>query len=198
MAILGFDDKALVKRMLAGREDAFEEFFSNYFPALYRFALTRLNQNEDLAEEVVQATLTKAVRKLSTFRGEAALFTWLCTFCRYEISAHFQKENRGPTRLPLTEDVPEVRAALESLIAAEGSGPEEVVRRGEIKRFVQVTLDSLPPRYGNALEWKYIEGLSVKEIADRLAIGPKAAESILTRARQAFRDGFKTLNCETC
>ena len=92
--------------------------------------------------------------------------------------------------------MPEVRAALESLAAAEGSGPDEAARRGEIKRFVQVTLDSLPPRYGNALEWKYIEGLSVKEIADRLAVGPKAAESILTRARQAFRDGFRTFNNE--
>ena len=57
MAILRFDDKALVKRMLAGQEEAFEEFFESYFPALYRFALTRLNQNEDLAEEIVQATL---------------------------------------------------------------------------------------------------------------------------------------------
>jgi RNA polymerase sigma-70 factor, ECF subfamily len=55
---------------------------------------------------------------------------------------------------------------------------------------VQVTLDHLPARYADVLEWKYIQGLSVDEIAHRLGVGYKAAESLLTRARQAFRDGF--------
>lgn len=189
-------DKALVKRMLSGEETAFEEFFSSYFPALFRFALARLGQSQDLAEEVVQATLAKAIPKLATYRGEAALFTWLCTFCRHEIGACFERQNRAPQLLQLAEDAPEIRSALESLSALETGGPEEAARRGEVKRLVQVILDSLPPRYGNALEWKYIEGLSVKEIADRLDVGPKAAESLLTRARQAFRDGFATLGIE--
>ena len=196
MATTRFGDKALVKRMLAGKEPAFEEFFASYFPALYRFALTRLGQDADLAEEIVQSTLAKAVTKLATYRGEAALFTWLCTFCRHEISSYYRRRNCRPQELHLAEDVPEVRAALDSLAVIEGEGPEETVRRGEIKRLVQVTLDSLPPHYGHALEWKYIEGLSVKEIAARLEIGPKAAESLMTRARQAFRDGFATLNSE--
>lgn len=193
MATIRFGDKALVKRMLAGQEPAFEEFFSSYFPALFRFALTRLGQDADLAEEIVQATLAKAIQKLSTYRGEAALFTWLCTFCRHEVSGHFERRSRAPEELRLAEDSPEIRAALESLAAVESEEPEAALRRSEIKRLVQVTLDTLPPRYGSALEWKYIEGLSVKEIAERLGLGPKAAESLLTRARKAFRDGFVTL-----
>jgi RNA polymerase sigma-70 factor (ECF subfamily) len=55
---------------------------------------------------------------------------------------------------------------------------------------VQATLDHLPGRYGQVLEWKYIQGLSVDEIATRLGVGYKAAESLLTRARGAFRDAF--------
>jgi DNA-directed RNA polymerase specialized sigma24 family protein len=58
-----------------------------------------------------------------------------------------------------------------------------------------VALDHLSPHYGEegqALEWKYLDGLSVKEIAARLRLAPKAAESLLTRARRAFRDGFST------
>ena len=50
-----------------------------------------------------------------------------------------------------------------------------------------MTVDALPSHYGDVLEWKYIDDLSVIEIAQRLAIGPKAAESLLTRAREAFR-----------
>ncbi|MEZ5331245.1 MAG: sigma-70 family RNA polymerase sigma factor [Thermoanaerobaculia bacterium] len=71
--------------------------------------------------------------------------------------------------------------------------PKKELRRSELARLVQVALDHLPPRYGDALEWKYIHGLSVKEIAPLLDVSPKAAESLLTRARIAFRDGFDSL-----
>jgi len=53
-----------------------------------------------------------------------------------------------------------------------------------------VTLDLLPGNYSDALEWKYIDGLSVVEIAERLRLSYKAAESLLTRARQAFREQY--------
>ena len=71
--------------------------------------------------------------------------------------------------------------------------PDEGLRRRELARLVQVTLDCLPQRYGDALEWKYIQELPVTEIAGRLNVSPKAAESLLTRAREAFREGFRAV-----
>ena len=142
---------------------------------------------------MAQATLCKVVAKLKTYRGEAALFTWLCTFCRHEISAFCRKQQRQPRKLELREEIPEIRAALESLATTDDTDPRAILRRREVARMVQITLDHLPPRYGDALEWKYIHGMSVKEVADLLGVGPKAAESLLTRARVAFRDGFSTL-----
>src|SRR5262245_8243659 len=186
------DGRALVRRMLAGQESAFEEFFGDHFPPLYRFALARLRDG-DAAEEVVQAALCRALARLETYRGEAALSTWLYTFCRHEISAHYERQARTPERIELIEDLPEVRAAIESLAAAAGGDPEALLQREEIRRLVQVALDQLPHRYGDALEWKYIDGLSVREIAERLTVSAKAAESLLTRARVAFRDVFLTL-----
>src|SRR5262245_41709888 len=109
--------------MSAGDEAAFDAFFQGYFPGLYRFAMTRMNHDADAAEEVVQAALCKAVSKLGTYRGEAALFTWLCTFCRHEISAYYQVERRQPATVELLEDA-EVLSALESLWVLEGEGPE--------------------------------------------------------------------------
>jgi RNA polymerase sigma-70 factor, ECF subfamily len=186
------DDKALVARMLAGEESAFEEFFKGCFPPLYRFALARMRDAE-AAEEVVQATLCQAINHLQSYRAEAALLTWLCTFCRHEMSAYYHVRARAPVHVDLIEEMPEVRAALESLTRGEPADPEAVLRRQQAARLVQVTLDSLPRHYGDALEWKYLEGLSVGEIADRLGVSTKAAESCLTRARQAFREGFSSL-----
>jgi RNA polymerase sigma-70 factor, ECF subfamily len=182
-------DIALARRVLAGEESAFDEFFASYFPRLYRFALARLGGREDVAEEVVQSALIKAVAGLHTYKGEAALFTWLCTVCRREISSWLGRV--GQTReVSLFDDRPEIRATLDVMATLDLDDPESALRRRELSHLVQVTLDHLPSRYGDALEWKYIQELSVDEIADRLGLSYKAAESLLTRAREAFREGF--------
>ena len=88
------DDRQLVEGMLAGDERAFASFFEEYFPRVYRFALPRLNRDRELAKDVVQATLVKAVQGLPRFRGEAALFTWLCGICRREIADQLRRLRR--------------------------------------------------------------------------------------------------------
>jgi RNA polymerase sigma-70 factor (ECF subfamily) len=186
------EDPLLVKRLLAGEEPAFEEVFEDFFPRLYRFALPRLNHDADLAEEIVQATLCTAITRMKTYRGEATLFTWLCAICRRQISAHFRKHPKHAESV-YVEDSPEVLARLESLAMVVNDEPESQLLRGEVSRLVQVTLDCLPRWYASALEMKYLADLPVKEIASRLNLGPKAAESLLTRARQAFREGFCAL-----
>lgn len=181
-------DKRLVSRMLRGEESAFELFFEQNFPRLFRFACTRLDRDEDLAEEIVQRTLCKAITKLASYRGEAALFTWLCTFCRREIFL-LVKRDRSFKRQPLIDDLPEIRAAVE-ILAADPTAPEQRLIRQEVARQVHIVLDNLPPHYSQALEWKYCEGIPVAVIAERMKTTPKAAESILTRARNAFKEGF--------
>lgn len=182
------DDRALVRRMLGGDEGAFDEFFEAYFDRVFRFARRR-TRRDDEAEDAAQATLVQAVRKLDGWRGEAALFTWLCSICRRELTARWSLNDRQPV---LREDEPGVRAVLEQ-IATDAEGPDQQLHRREVAALVHLTLDYLPARYGDLLEWKYIEGHSVSDIATRLGSTPKAVESMLTRARQAFREGFDEL-----
>ena len=184
-------DRELVRRMLVGDESAFDEFFADYFPRLFRFAVLRL-RDQDAAEDIVQTSLIAAVRHLSSWRGEATLFTWLCTICRREISA-WEKRTSRRVMVSLAEDDPGLRAALESIGAA-ADAPDAGLARADTGRIVQLVLDHLPPRYSRALEWKYLEDLSVDDIAVRLQCTPKAAESLLTRARDAFRDAFAAVD----
>ncbi|NJD30683.1 MAG: RNA polymerase sigma factor [Gammaproteobacteria bacterium] len=186
-------DRELVQQMLAGDERAFSEFFGIYFPRVFRFALPRVNRNEDTAKDVVQATLIKAMRKLGDYRGEAAMFTWLCQICRREIADQVRSQRRHSDKVVLIEDSAEVRAALESIEAPEADDPLKRCDGAELKRLVHAVLDRLPGRYGEALEWKYVEGRSVEEIGDLLGIGHTAAQSLLARARVAFRDGLEAV-----
>jgi len=186
------EDRALAKRVAKGDSEAFETFFREYFPRLFRFTLTRVNGDEELAEEIVQRTMCRVVGKMGTYRGEAQLFTWLCQICRGEMSTVFRQRGRQESQTLAIEDHPAVRAALES-ISIEGDTPEKSHNQEELARFVRLTLEYLPAKYATALEMKYIRGCSVDEIGAHLEISSKAAESVLTRARVAFKEGFRSL-----
>ena len=188
-----FEDKRLVKQLLAGKQRAFDRFFDENFARLYRFALVRLSDDPDAAREVAQIALSKAVRKLHTYKGEASLFTWLCSICRNETSDWLARQGRYREHVVLTEDFAEIRAAVDSLESPRHDSPEQHYRRVELLRLIQVALDNLPPRYGDVLEWKYIEGRSTREISERLDIGVEAAQSLLARARRAFAEAYSSL-----
>jgi len=191
------EDKKLVKQLLAGNERVFDQFFDENFARLYRFALVRLSDDPDAAREVAQITLTRAIRKLHTYRAESALFTWLCAICRNETSDWLAKQGRYREHIVLTEDIPEIQAAVDSLQAPDQMSPERHYRRVEVLRLIQVALDKLPARYGDVLEWKYIEGHSVKDIAARLDMGTEATQSLLARAKRAFAEVYSSLTDRT-
>lgn len=186
-------DYATARRLLAGDAREFRALFDSYFPRLYRFALARLRGDSDAANEVVQQTLCKAIERLHTYRGEAALYTWFCQICRNVMVDRHRALGREPAALALPEDAPAVRAALDSLQAPPSQEPEFGAWQRDVQRLVQVALDSLPEHYGEVLEWKYVDGQSVSTIALRLQLSVKATESVLTRARAAARDALLAL-----
>jgi RNA polymerase sigma-70 factor (ECF subfamily) len=187
------NDLELVKRLLRGEARAFDEFFNEYYPKLYRFVKRRMPQDPSGAEDVAQGTLCRALESLQHFRGEAALMTWLCTLCRREMGARWRETRSFATAAALAEDDPEVRAALESLLAAEASDPLLSAGRAEVRDTICAALDYLPAPYADILEWKYVRDMSVAEIAQRLGRSAKATESLLTRARESFREAFTLL-----
>ena len=82
---------------------------------------------------------------------------------------------------------------VESIEAPEEFDLVRSYGRDEAARLVRAVLDRLPANYGDALEWKYLEGHSVEAIGQRLGIGTTAAQSLLARARIAFREGLESV-----
>jgi RNA polymerase sigma-70 factor, ECF subfamily len=178
-------DQELVGRMLAGEERAFEAFGERYFKALYRFTSARLQGDRDLTREIVQIAMMKALSKLDTYRGEASLLTWLCSCCRNEILMHLRRRRTAPVQVE----------PLELEEEPEPSGNPEVALLGRERALrVHMALDGIPGHYAQALEWKYLDRLPVQEIASRMGMQLKAAESLLTRARQAFRNTYESFH----
>jgi RNA polymerase sigma-70 factor (ECF subfamily) len=180
-------DRRLAKRILAGDERAFESFVDEYFPRLYRYARHRLQIEADV-DDVVQKVLSQAARRLETYRGEATLLTWLVQICRHEISKALHKSTRDADMMTpfLNDDL--LRSVVESIETSRHLEPEEESRRTELISLIQFALDQLPEHYAAALELKYIEGFNSREIADRLKTTDEATQSLLARARCAFRE----------
>jgi len=184
-------DRAVARRLLAGDEAAFSAVFDDYFPRLYRYALPRVGGDRDEARDVVQQTFCKAFERLDSYRAEASLYGWMCQICRNTLIDRARRR-RHEGRIVERDDGDAARTI--DLVRAPQSGePEHALTRLDLLQLIQATLDYLPSHYGEVLELKYVDELPVREIAARLAIGPKAAESLLTRARQAFREAITAI-----
>ena len=180
-------DLKLTKLLLKGDEKSFNAFFDAYHPRLFRFIMSRVDQDYDLAHDMAQDTLCKALDKIADYRGEAALFTWMCQISRSLIHAHFVKQNRRAKVVQPLADTEAMRNILENIAMNDQLQPEQLSMNLQLKQIIEEVLDHLPKDYGNVLTWKYVDDLSVNEIAEQLETTQIAAQSILARARKSFQ-----------
>ena len=190
-------DRALARRMSRGSERAFDEFWELTFPVIYRYALGRSGGDTQLAEDATQTTLTRVVQRIHTYRGEASLLTWTLTICRRVLYDGWSRnQKRGPevsleAHLYPGDNESAVRSLLESLSLDVAADAEA---RYSTRQIVRLALDQLPPRQRVAVERRYLLEQSVHEIATALGVTEKAAESLLSRGRAAFREAFQLLD----
>lgn len=175
------EDLALASCVADGDEAALTVLYERHAEPLFAFVCHHLDGARPEAEEVWQDTLAAALRALPGYHGQSRLFTWLCAIARHKLADHWRGQNRTARRLVLLP--PEELARLMD----EAPLPEELLtQRGTCLRVVEL-LGLLPHDYRTALVARYADGHSVKEVARILGKSYKAAESVLSRAKEAFR-----------
>jgi len=182
-------ERRLVRRLLDGDARAFEAFVERYFPGLYRFAMCRLGSAQAV-DEVVQIVLEIAARRLETWRGEAPLHGWLLGICRREIQHYHQRVRRDREMMTPFLGDEAIRSVVERVRSNPAEEPEAAAQRSELLLQIGRVLDRLPENQALALELMYMEGHSSQEIAARLGLSDVATQSLLARARRAFRAAF--------
>lgn len=186
-------DKQLVKQLLKGDSHSFNVFFDCYHSKLFRFILSRVDGDHDLAMDLAQETLCKTLDNLQDYRAEAALFTWMCQIARSFIYAHFSKQNRRRRHVIPMAEHPSVRDILLTISDGQETQPELQLHNQQIHQLIEEVLDHLPNNYGDLLTWKYIDELSVEEMASKASTTMIAIQSALARARQSFQEAFTKL-----
>jgi len=176
------DGPALKRGILQGDHDALRALHELATRPLYVFCFYRVGKDHHAAEEVVQETLLLGLERIEEWdpaRGD--LHTWLSWLSRNVI----RRANETRRRF--------VAAGLPDRAVPEPEPPEEL-DEGEA---VSVALERLPGHYRSVLERKYLRGESVRAIADTERTSEKAIESLLGRAREAFRGVFRSLSSRT-
>lgn len=175
------DDLVLARRTAAGDERALAALYERYADPLFAFVYHHLDGERAEAEEVWQETWLAALRALPAYRGRSRLFTWLCAIARHKLTDRARR--RGPPVTALSELSPQELAALVDA----GPLPEDVVLAQATRARVAATLGALPADYRAALVARYADERGVDEVARLLGKSYKATESLLSRARAAFR-----------
>jgi len=181
-------------RALAGDEEAIRLLARHAPDPLYRFCFYRVGRNRHLCEDVVQETLLRAIHDLDRYdptRSGNNIFPWLTGLARNEIRKALAQVGASSLEAMwarMDDELRSVFARLESAPLA-----DDVLQREETCEMVNAAMSQLPPHYRETLEKKYVAGRSVREIATERSTTEKAVESLLSRARQAFRETFLAL-----
>jgi RNA polymerase sigma-70 factor (ECF subfamily) len=172
-------ERAVRDAVLAGDAEAWRRWYDAHFDRLAAYARWRCGGLRDVADDVVQETWLVAVRRLGRFDpARGTFFDWLCGIASNAARSAIRTRCRRGARIqPL--------APADDRPAAD---PRESADKAER---VAAALAALPDHYERVLRAKYLDRLTVDEIAASRNDSPKAVESLLARARQAFREAYE-------
>jgi len=170
---VGFsNEQVLLSALKQGDPMAVEFWFKNYRSKLRKIALSRL-PNDFITQEIVQETFINCLQTINLFKGQSSLLTWMQGVLRHEIADYYRKLYAKK----IIRTTPLADLLLETDIR-DAAGTAEAVT---------AVLRQMLGRNRELLLSKYVDQLSVKEIAKRLGVSNKTVESDLFRARQEFK-----------
>ena len=166
--------------MLAGDESAWRTWYVETYAQLEAYIRWPPRQSRDWVDDVLQETWMITVQNLRRFNPEAGSFqAWLNGIAVNVIRNALTTEKApGMGRQSLNQDIP--------------ANTPSLIDERERSRRIALALDALPQRYEMVLRAKYLDQQSVAAIAAQWGESEKAIESLLSRARSAFRDAFNT------
>jgi RNA polymerase sigma factor (sigma-70 family) len=165
--------------LAAPPERVFRDLVTSHRRRLYAFVLRNIGQPQD-AEDLTQQAFVEAARSLATFRGEAALSTWLYGIAMNLVRNHL---SRAPRRRYCFED----ESALVDM-PSNTAGPERQLESSQLATLLERGLDTLSAELREVLLLVAIDELSYQDAAVLLSLPIGTVRSRVSRARAALRE----------
>jgi RNA polymerase sigma-70 factor, ECF subfamily len=191
-ARLSLDEAALIERCLSGDDTAFDQIVLRYQDMVFNLSFRLLGRHDE-AVDLSQEVFLQVYRKLSTFRRDAALRTWIYRIVvnRAKNRQRWWKRRIGEmTAMPLEDAEASpfwCQRPSSAPMTADSLAPDEALERKELGQILREAIDELPFDQRTILLLKEIEGLSYEEISATLDLPLGTVKSRLARARASLR-----------
>jgi RNA polymerase sigma-70 factor (ECF subfamily) len=180
-------DPVLVELARSGDEGAVRSIVKRYNRRLYRVARA-VTRDDAEAEDIVQETYVRAFAHLDTFRGEAALPTWLTRIALNEALGRMRRQrSAADVQKALAADERNETSVIMFPTATAASNPETAFARRQVRDLVEQAVDELPEAFRMVFVLRTIQELSTEETAMHLAIKPETVKTRLHRAHRLIR-----------
>ena len=184
-AEVGGREAALIQRCAARDEDACSELVSEHQRMVYQLSLNLLGDHNE-ALDLSQEVFLRVFRTIHTFRGHAALRTWIYRIVINQARNRQRWWRRRHRSQQISLD-DHIRNHGELPEAGNGASPDRLLGQKQLAERIGTALDRLPFDQKTALVLREIDGLSYEEIGFSLGIAVGTVKSRLARAREALR-----------
>ena len=170
----------LVQAAQAGKADAMETLFAEFYNDVYYFAFKTV-KNEDVACDITQETFMQIIQSIGDLQEPAAFVTWMKQITYHKCTRHFSKK----TDVLVEED--EDGNTVFDTLADEGAVPAEVLEQEEFRKTILDMIDKLTEEQRSAVLLYYFDELPVSQIAKIQGVSEGTVKSRLNYARKAMR-----------
>jgi RNA polymerase sigma factor (sigma-70 family) len=181
------DELAFARRVAAGDRAAFELLMRRYNRRLYRLARAALHDDAE-AQDALQDAYLNAYRSIGSFRGDAALSTWLSRLVLNECAARRRRSARRRNIVPLVSSNSEVKEVAR--VADTGELPDLTLARMQMREILESKVSELPQSLRIVFVLRSVEELSVAETADALGITEESVRVRHFRAKGLLREAL--------
>ncbi len=193
------DHEQLARGLAAGSTGAWHQLYDAYSEAVWRCVARRVGSHRAAVADIVQETFLAAARGARTFDpARGSLWAWLSGIARRQAALHFRRKQTRPEADSVGNALRGVpRNATEDIPYKDQPEPAELLALAETAQAVRQVLGKLPVDYETLLVGKYMDGLSLDELAASEDATIDAVSSKLARARRAFREAYVRLESPT-
>ena len=182
-------EAALLAQLQQGDEAAFRQFVAQYQARVYRIALSLLRSPAE-AEDVAQEVFVEVYQTVASFRGEAALSTWLYRIATSQALKHRRWANAKKRFAHFTSLLGFDNAPLHE--PPDHAHPQALLEGEQQLQLLRACIGRLPTKQQLAFVLRHEQELSYEEIAAVLDTSVAAVESLLFRARHTLRQYFSS------
>lgn len=178
------NDEELVKRIISGDVDAFEEIIQKYEKKIFGLIYNMLKCENDI-EDIAQEVFLKVYRNLDKFKGDSSLYTWIYRIATNTCLDYLKKRREV---VYIDEKIKTDDGEVDFQLQSSEKQQDELYEDKELKEKLEKCIDKLPPKQKAMIILRDVKGLSYEEISKILDLKLGTVKSQINRARLKLKD----------